>query len=110
MNCEAYSSFEGVSSDHRIVTAKIRLSLCRNVNQTTKTTHYDLSLLSNRDISNKYMITLRNKFGALREISEKLTLNDKHENFVNVHMEAAAAECLPTKLRAKKSSMGDISS
>ena len=27
MNCEAYSSFEGVSSDHRIVTAKIRLSL-----------------------------------------------------------------------------------
>ena len=23
MNCEAYSSFEGVSSDHRIVTAKI---------------------------------------------------------------------------------------
>ena len=27
MNCAAYSSFEGVSSDHRIVTAKIRLSL-----------------------------------------------------------------------------------
>ena len=27
MNCEAYSSFEGVSSDHRIVMAKIRLSL-----------------------------------------------------------------------------------
>ena len=27
MNCEAYSSFEGVSSDHRIVTAKLRLSL-----------------------------------------------------------------------------------
>ena len=27
IDCEAYSSFEGVSSDHRIVTAKIRLSL-----------------------------------------------------------------------------------
>ena len=26
MNCEAYSSFKGMSSDHRIVTAKIRLS------------------------------------------------------------------------------------
>ena len=25
VNCEAYSSFEGVSTDHRIVTAKIRL-------------------------------------------------------------------------------------
>ena len=27
LNCEAHSSFEGVSSDYRIVTAKIRLSL-----------------------------------------------------------------------------------
>ena len=26
MNCETYSSFEGVSSDHQIVTAKVRLS------------------------------------------------------------------------------------
>ena len=26
LNCEAYSSFKGVSSDHRIVTAKIRLA------------------------------------------------------------------------------------
>ena len=30
MNCEAYSSFEGMSSDHQIVTAKIRLSLQKN--------------------------------------------------------------------------------
>ena len=30
LNSEAYSSFEGVSSDHRIVTAKIQLSLERN--------------------------------------------------------------------------------
>ena len=27
MNCEAYTSFEGVSSDHQIVTTKVRLSL-----------------------------------------------------------------------------------
>ena len=34
MNCEAYSSFEGVSSDHRIVTAKIRLRLRKNAKRT----------------------------------------------------------------------------
>ena len=34
MNCEAYSSFEGVSSDHRMVTAKIRLSLRKNAKRT----------------------------------------------------------------------------
>ena len=32
-NCEAYSSFEGVSYDHRKVTAKIRLSLRKNANE-----------------------------------------------------------------------------
>ena len=37
LNCKAFSSFEGVSSDHRIVMAKIRLSLRRNTTQITKT-------------------------------------------------------------------------
>ena len=30
MNCRAYSSFKGISSDHKIVIAKIRPSLSRN--------------------------------------------------------------------------------
>ena len=46
------------------------------------------------------MITLRNKFDPLQEISETVTPNDEYENFVNVHMEAAA-KCIPTKLNAK---------
>ena len=37
INCEAYSSFEGVSSDHRIITAKIWLSLRRNATRTATT-------------------------------------------------------------------------
>ena len=41
VNCEAYSSFEGISSDHWIVTAIIRLSLRKNANRTTTTVHYD---------------------------------------------------------------------
>ena len=40
-NCTAYSSLEGVSSDHRIVTAKIRPSLRKNTTRTTTTVHYD---------------------------------------------------------------------
>ena len=55
---------------------------------------------NNKDISDKYTITLRNKFDALQEISETLTPNDEYETFVNACMEAAA-ECIPTKLRAK---------
>ena len=91
-----------MSSDHRIVTAKICLSLRRNTTQSVKTKHSDWSSLNNRDICNKYTITQRNKFDALREISKTLTLNDEYENFIDAHMEAAAAaEYIPTKLRAK---------
>ena len=36
-------------------------------------------MLNNRDISDKHMITLRNKFNALQEISETVTQNDKYK-------------------------------
>ena len=59
MNCEAYSSFEGVSSDHRIVTAKIRLSPRKNPTRTTTTKHYDRALLNNKDIRDRYVLALK---------------------------------------------------
>ena len=46
------------------------------------------------------MSTLRNKFDALQEKTETHTPNEECENFVNAHLEAAA-ECIPTKQRAK---------
>ena len=95
MNCEAYSSFEGVSSDHRIVTAKIRLSLRKNAKRTATTKHYDWALLNNRDIRDKYVLELRNRFETLQEKTKKSTPNDEYENFDNVHLEAAT-KCIPT--------------
>ena len=100
MNCEAYSSFEGVSTDHRIVTAKIRLSLRKNAKRTATTKHYNWALLNNRDIRDKYVLELRNRFETLQEKTEKSTPNDEYENFVNAHLEAAA-KCIPTKLKTK---------
>ena len=38
--------------------------------------HYDWSLINNRNITNKYMKTLRNKFDALQEISETLQMTN----------------------------------
>ena len=98
MNCEAYSSFEGVSSDQRIVTAKIRLSLRKNAKRTATTKHYDWALLNNRDIRDKYVLELKNRFETLQEKTEKNSPNDKYENFVNAHLEASA-NCIPTKLK-----------
>ena len=50
--------FEGVSSSHRIITAKIHLSLRRNKKQNVKTTCYDWSRLKNRDINKEYTVTV----------------------------------------------------
>ena len=100
INCEAYSSFTGVSSDYRIVTAKIQLSLRRNATRTATTKQYDWALLNNRDIKDKYVIALRNKFAALKEKTEIRTPNDEYKNFLKAHLEAAA-KCMPTKLSSK---------
>ena len=100
INCEAYSSFEGMSSDHLIVTAKIRLCLRKNATRTATTKHYDWALLNNRDIRDKYVVELSNRFETLQEKTVKSTPNDEYENFVNTHREAAA-KCIPTKPRTK---------
>ena len=101
MNCEAYSSFDSVSSDHWIVTAKIQLSLRKNATRSAATKHYEWALLNNnRDIRDKYVLELRNRFETLQEKTEKSTPNDEYENFVNAHLKAAA-KCIPTKPRTK---------
>ena len=100
MNCKAYSSFEGVASDHQIVMAKIRLNLQKNATRTATTKHYDWAFLNNRDIRDKYVLELRNRFKTLQEKTEKGTPNDKYENFVNTHLEAAA-NYIPTKPTTK---------
>ena len=90
-----------MTSDHRIVTAKIRLSLRKNAIRTT-TVHYDWALLNDRDIWDKYTLALRNKYEALQEQTKTHTPNEEYENFVNAHLEAAA-EFIPTKQRTKYS-------
>ena len=71
MNCEAYSSFEGVSSDHRIVTAKIRLSLRKNATQTAT----NLQILRN--------IRSRHHQTSEDEISKKRITRKRRETKVN---------------------------
>ena len=100
INCDAYSSFEGVSSDQRIVTAKIPLSLRKNAKRTATTKHNEWALFNNGDIRDKYVVELRNRFETQREKTEKGTPNDEYENIVSAHLEAAA-KCIPRKPRTK---------
>ena len=94
MNCEAYSSFEGVSTDHRIVTAKIRLSLRKNAKRTATTKHYDWALLNNRDIRDKYVLELRNRFETQQEKRKKVhqTTNTKISSMHTSRQQGNASE------------------
>ena len=65
LNCDAYSSFEELSSDHWIVSGKIRLSLHRKKKQTGKASRYDCSSLAEKDINNHYPVRVRNQFYTL---------------------------------------------
>ena len=56
--------------------------------------------MNNRDIRDKYVLELRNRYKTLQERTEKSTPYDEYENFVNAHLEAAA-KCIPTKLKTK---------
>ena len=91
---------KGVSSDHRIVSAMICLSLHRNKTQTVKAAWYDWCSLIYIDNINWYTVIVRNKIDTLQKNSETHTLNNEYENFVTAFKEAAAV-CIPSKLRAK---------
>ena len=58
------------------------------------------ALLNNKDVRDKYVLELRNRFETLQEKTEKSTPNDEYENFVNAHLEAAA-KYIPTKNKTK---------
>ena len=66
-NCEAYSSFSSVSSDHRILSCKIRLSLRANKKKSNPSPPYQWKAIStSSDVRNQYILELKNRFEALK--------------------------------------------
>ena len=63
---EEYNYFSSIVSDHRRITAKIKLSLRSNKKRTKRMT-YDWSALKNKNISNEYSIMTRNRFEILNK-------------------------------------------
>ena len=75
-NCEAYNTFYGVSSDHRVVTSRLQLSLRANRKKANCQSPYDWShLAADEDICNRYTIAVKNRFQALQEEDENTSAN-----------------------------------
>ena len=57
------------------------------------------TFLKNRDIRDKYVLELRNRFETLQEKTEKGTPNDEYENFVNAQQRNVFQQKTRTKSR-----------
>ena len=101
-NCRAYNSFVSVSSDHRIVTAQISLTLRANKKKSTSIPSYDWSVLKHNDnIASSFAIEVKNRFSILQESQESVTADKSYKSFETACREAAAA-VIPQKTRVKK--------
>lgn len=90
MNAEAFNSFSTVGSDHRIVCAKLRLSL--RVSKHPRKIRYDWKAFSSSpDIQAKYTVTVKNRFQLLEEEGKC-----EYSSFVEANR-AAMEECVPTR-------------
>ena len=100
MNCRAYNSFINVYSDHRIVSARFRLSLRANKIKSPHYPPYDWSQLrTNNAIAQSFTLAVRNRFDSRQ--TRKCTPNETFEHFEKACKDAAEKE-VPLKPKQKK--------
>ena len=98
MNCEAYSSFDSMNSDHRIVTSQIRLSV-RASKPKRRTNVYCWDALRNdEEIHSRFSVAVKNKYEALcSEVDLDSPCNTELYNNMVTACTAAAEETLPKR-------------
>ena len=108
VNCEAYNTFESNYSDHRIITAKIRLSV-RAHKPKKRTNNYRWDELRNNDkVLNEFRLAVSNRFQVLSEETQTETdpevsqsvNSQNYDNLVSAVKEAAE-KTIPRRKKRK---------
>ena len=103
-NCQAYNCFSSLGSDHRLVTAKIKISL-RMCKTPQRKVRYDWSALRCPNVQELYTIEVNNRFSLLNETEgeeEVNNISEEYAHFVQAHQEATKL-LIPKKTKVKKS-------
>ena len=97
-NSEAYGSFSSIKSDHRVVIARVKLSL--RVSKTKrKPPAPDWELLkTDKNLQEKYAVEVNNRFSMLEQ--EDHTATERYQCFIEAN-EAASKLLLPKKEKKK---------
>ena len=99
---------EGVKSDHRVVSAKIRLTLKANKLKSSRNPPYDWSSLrTNPVITNSFTIQLKNRFNVLQQEEIGSSPNNTYNNFISA-CEDSSKETIPLKKKTKKRVPWDV--
>ena len=104
-DCNAFSFFYSIGSDHRVVTAKLRLSLRATKVKTKRTPKYDWRKFGkDTDLQQLYAVEVENQFSALCSLhdEENLTADQKYPLFIKAHNKAAS-KTLPERKRKQGS-------
>ena len=100
--CEAYHSLEGISTDHLIVSLRIKLSLHANTKKSnTKIACNWEHLINNEDLQNHFSTSLRNRYNILQHEDTNESANSAYQNFVKAHKETADM-LIPQKEKVKR--------
>ena len=85
-NCEAYHSLEGISTNHSIMSLRIKLSLrAKTKKSNTKIAYNWEHLINNEDLQIQFNTLLRNRYNTLQDEDTHKSANNAHQNFVKVH-------------------------
>ena len=98
-DCEAYNTFSSIGSDHRILTATIKLSL-RIAKKQPRSNVFDWSALRDKDLQQAYTIAVRNRYEKLCEEGQSATETCQH--FIQSN-EEASLKLLPKRKPRNKS-------
>ena len=94
-NTEAYNTFSTIGSDHRVVSANVRLSL--RTTKHAKKVRYDWKQFScSSELQQTYTIAVKNRY----EILEEDDNNTRFDKFVEANKESMV-ECIPKRPKKK---------
>ena len=98
INCEAYNTFESLHSDHRIVTAKIRLSVRANKPKRRTNVYCWDKLRTDEEVHSRFAVSVKNRYQALcSEVNLEEPCNDQlYLNMISACKEAAE-ETIPKR-------------
>ena len=102
-NCEAYSCFSSLGSDHRLVTAKVKISL-RMCKTPKRQVRYDWTTLYCPDLQEAYTVEVKNRFSILSAEGNgeiETDISEQYDRFIFANEEAKKL-LIPEKKKREK--------